>query len=110
MIACWRATITRRTAAGAARHLGSSGRIGDVDVIDRDPFTIVDGNELDLMSFGQRCESRRVIRRHVFTHRQPCNRPVHGAGIQVCRTDAPCQSARHGALAGAGRTIDGHHH
>ena len=74
-------------------------RVGDVGVVDQHPAV---GGEDDGLLHGQPAEPRPVAEVEPAAQREPGEAPVHGAGVEVAEPEPGSETARDGALAGAG--------
>ena len=67
------------------------------------------GRELDLRGQGQLLHAVHVVGVDVLPQRPQGHGAVHGAGVDIGEAQALGQASRDGALAGAGRPVDGDH-
>ena len=71
----------------------------------------VDGDvragDVDARALGERGDRRFVVERHAVAQRLPADRAVHRAAVDVAVAERARNRARDGALAGAGRSVDG---
>src|SRR5262249_9122476 len=65
---------------------------------------------LDRVGARQRGKLGASVEWELAPQRQPRQRPVHRPRVEVAKADARCERARDGALAGAGRSVDGDDH
>ena len=85
-------------AADRRRHVGAADEAASLGV------------EVDRVRRREIAEQRALVHRHAVAPREPGQRAVHGAGVEVAEAEALRQGARHGALARSRGTVDGNDH
>src|SRR5919201_1103176 len=82
-------------------------RRGHVGLVDPDAAVLV---ERDRVVLGERAEALALAERNVVRHREPGQRPVHRAGVEVAVADPLRKPAGDRAFARSRRPVDGNDH
>jgi hypothetical protein len=96
----WRATVTD------AIDLRQADRVGDVLLANEDALAF----ERDLGCLGEAAKRGAVVEGNPLLERQPRQRAVHGAGVEVAEAEARGEAARDRALARARGAVYRHDH